>query len=87
MDAQAEQLRHYFRQAMVDSALTLQGVIQEAHGQGQGMEQIRHTLFNVAMEKLDGLDARFQKYDESCSKCWQRLIDKDMKCVPRLATL
>ena len=28
------------------------------------MERIRHVLFNIAMDKLDGLDSRFQKYDE-----------------------
>ena len=57
-------LGHDFSQSMVDSAWTFQGVMQEAHGQGQVMERIRHTLFNIEMEKLDGLDARFQKYDE-----------------------
>ena len=38
--------------------------MQEVQGQGQGMERTRHTLFNIAMEKLYGLDARFQKYGE-----------------------
>ena len=28
------------------------------------MEQVRHTLFDIAMDKLESLDARFQKYDE-----------------------
>ena len=37
VDTRVEQLRHDFSQAMVDSALTLQGVMQEVHGQGQGM--------------------------------------------------
>ena len=64
VDTKVEQFKHEFHQAMVDSALTLQGVMQEVQGQGQGMERIRHSLFNIAMEKLDGLDARFQKYDE-----------------------
>ena len=64
VDTKVEQLRHEFRQAMVDSALTLQGVMQEVQGQGQEMERIRHTLFNIAMQKLDGLDAHCRKYDE-----------------------
>ena len=64
LDTRLEQFRHEIRQAVVDTALTLQGVMQDVQGQGQGMEQIRHTLFNIAMEKLESLDARFQKYDE-----------------------
>ena len=84
VETKVEQLRHEFRQAMVDSALT-QGVMQEVQGQGQGMERIRHALFNIAMEKLDGLDARFQSMMNSCNRCWQRLIDKVMRCAPRLS--
>ena len=38
--------------------------MQDVQGQGQGMEQNRHTLFDIAMGKLESLDARFQKYDE-----------------------
>ena len=38
--------------------------MQDVQGQGQGVEQVRHSLFNIPMEKLGTLDARFQKYDE-----------------------
>ena len=61
VETKVEQLRHDFCQAMVESALALQTVVQQVRGQGQGIEQIHHTLYNVAMDKLDGLDARFQK--------------------------
>ena len=64
LDIRLGQFRHEIRQTVVDVALTLQGVMQDAQGQGQGIEQIRHNLFNIAMEKLDSLDAHFQKYDE-----------------------
>ena len=69
MDTKLEQFRHEIRQAVVNTALTLQGVMQDVQGQGQGMEQIRHTLFNIAMEKLDSLDARFRSMMNSCNRC------------------
>ena len=59
-----DQLRHDFREAMVEPTLTLQSVMQEVRGQGQGMERLRHVLVNIAMDKLEGIDSRFQKYDE-----------------------
>ena len=64
VDGRVDQLRHNFREARVDSALALQGVMQEVRGQGQGMERIRHVLLNIAMDKLEGIDSRVQKYDE-----------------------
>ena len=64
LDTGLEQFRHEIRQDVLDTALTLQRVMQDVQGQGQGVEQIRHTLFKIAMEKLQNLDARFQKYDE-----------------------
>ena len=64
VDARLEQFRCEIRQDVLDTALTLQRVMKDAQGQGQGVEQIRHNLFNVAMEKLGTLGARFQKYDE-----------------------
>ena len=64
MDARVGQLRHDFREAMVESALTTHSVMQEVRGQGQGMERLRHVLFNIAIDKLEGIDSRFQKRDE-----------------------
>ena len=44
--------------------MTIQSVMQEVRGQGQGVERLRHVLFNIAMDKLEGIDSHFQKYDE-----------------------
>ena len=38
--------------------------MQEVRCQEQGMERLRHVLFNIAMDKLEGIDSHFQKYDE-----------------------
>ena len=48
VDTRMDQLRHDFRQAMADSALALQRVVQEVRGQAQGVERICHVLFNIA---------------------------------------
>ena len=64
VDTGLEQFRQAIRQDAFEIALTVQRVIQNLHGQGRGMEQIRHTLFNIVQEKVKTLDARFQKYDE-----------------------
>ena len=40
------------------------GVIQDVQGQGQGIEQSRHDLFDIVTEKVETLDTRFHKYDE-----------------------
>ena len=64
LEARVEQLKFEFRKAMVDSTLALQTVVAEVRGQGQGMERIHHTLYNVAMEKLDERNARFQRHDD-----------------------
>ena len=64
VDNRLEQFRQAIRQDAFEIALTVQRVRQDLHGQGQGMEQIRHTLFNIVQEKVETLDARFQKYDE-----------------------
>ena len=64
LDTRLEQFRHEIRQAVVDTALTLQGVMQDVQGQGRGIKQVGHTLFDIAMDKLESLDARFHKYDE-----------------------
>ena len=64
VDNRLEQFRRGIRQDALDIALTLQKVMQDVQCQGQGIEQIRHTLFDIAMEKLETLDSRFQEYDE-----------------------
>ena len=78
-DARLEQCRHGIRQDALDIALTLQRVMQDVQCQGQGIEQIRHTLFDIAMEKVETLNSRFQKYDEFV----QEVLGKNMKCAPQ----
>ena len=56
VDTRLEQFRHGLRQDVLDIALTLQRVMQDVQGQGQGIEQVRHTLFNIAMEKIETLE-------------------------------
>ena len=64
LNSRIDQLGHEFRQTMIESALTIQSVMQETCGLGQGMEQINHVLHNVVMDKVEGIDFRFQKADE-----------------------
>ena len=61
-----DQLRHDFRETMVESALTIQSVMQEIRGQGQGIERIRHVLVNIAMDKLEGIDFVSRNLMRSC---------------------
>ena len=55
VNSRVDQLRHDFREAMVESASTIQNVMHQVRGQGQGMERLRHVLFNIAMDKLEGI--------------------------------
>ena len=50
LEARLDQFRHAIRQDALDIATVLQGVVHDVQGQGQGMEQVRHALFDVAME-------------------------------------
>ena len=72
VDTRLEQFQQAIRQDAFEIALTVQRVIQDAHGQGRGMEQVRHTLFNIVQEKVETLEARFYKYDEFV----QTVLDK-----------
>ena len=82
VDARVDQLRHVFREAVVESALTIQSVMQEVRGQGQGMERLRHVLFNTAMDQLEGIDSRFQK----CDKVVHQVVMKTDKQAHEMCT-
>ena len=64
LNARLDQLRLEIRETLVESTSTVQTVVQDALGLGQGLERIRHALFDVAMDKLEGIDLRFQKAQE-----------------------
>ena len=64
VDNWLEHFRQAIRQDAFESALTAQGVRQDLHGQGQGVEQIRHTLFKIVQKTIETLEGRFQKFDE-----------------------
>ena len=64
VDDRLEQFRQAIRQDALEIALTVQRVRQDLQNQGQGMEQIRHTLYDLVQEKVDTLESRFQKFDE-----------------------
>ena len=64
VDNRLEHFRQAIRQDAFEFALTVQRVGQDLHGQAQGVEQIRHTLFNIVQEKVETLEGRFQKFDE-----------------------
>ena len=72
IDNRLEQFRQAIRQDALEIALTVQRVTQDLQGQGQTVEQIRHTLFNLVREKVETLDERFQTYDEFA----QTVLDK-----------
>ena len=81
VDTRLEQFRHGIRQDALHIALTPQRVMQDVQGQGQGVEQIRHNLFDIVMEKLETLDSGSKSMMSLCKLCWQRLTNKDTKCV------
>ena len=64
VDDRLEQFRQAICQDALEMALTVQRVRQDLQNQGQGMEQIRHTLYDLVQEKVDTLERRFQKFDE-----------------------
>ena len=64
VDNRLEQFRHAIHQDALELSLTVQRARQDLNGQGQGMEQIRHTLFNIVQESVETLDERLRKYDE-----------------------
>ena len=82
IDTRLEQFRHWIRQDACEIALTVQRVIQDVQGQGQGVEQVRHTLFNIVAEKVETLDARFLKYDEFV----QTVLDKTDRNTHEMCT-
>ena len=49
---------------MIESALTIQRVMQEVRTQGQRLDRLSHVVYNVVMDKLNGVDFRFQRSDE-----------------------
>ena len=50
------------------SALTVQRVMQEAGGQGQRLDRLNHAVYNVVMDKLEGVGLRFPRSDEIMNK-------------------
>ena len=63
-DDRFEQFRAAIRQDALELALKVQRVGQDLHNQGQGVERIRHTLFDLVQEKVDHLQEKFQKLGE-----------------------
>ena len=64
VDDRLEQFRAAIRQDALEMALTVQRVSQDLQHQGQGLEQIRHTLYDLVQDKVDNLEDRFQKFTE-----------------------
>ena len=42
--------------------------MQEVRGHGQRLDRLSHVVYNVVMDKLDGVDFRFQRADELMNK-------------------
>ena len=59
-----EQFRAAIRHDALELALKVQRVSQELQHQGQSLEQIRHTLFDLVQDKVDNLEERFRKFTE-----------------------
>ena len=64
VDDRLEQFRAAIRQDALELALTVQRVSQDSQRQGQGIEQIRHILFDLVQDKVDNLESRFQEFSE-----------------------
>ena len=54
-DDRLEEFRQAIRQDALDIALTVQRVRQDLRNQGQGVEQIRRTLYDLVQEKVGTL--------------------------------
>ena len=63
-DDRFEQFRAAIRHDALELALEAQRVSQDLQHQGQGMERIRHTLFDLMQEKVDHLEKKFQMLGE-----------------------
>ena len=63
-DDRFEQFRAAIRHDALELALKVQRVSQDLQHQGQGIERIRHTLFDLVQEKADHLEQKFQMLTE-----------------------
>ena len=61
LDSKINQFRHDFRESMAESALTIQRVMQEVRGRGQRLDRLSHVGYHVVVDKLEGVDFRFQQ--------------------------
>ena len=66
---------------MIESALTVQRVMQEARGQGQRLDRLSHVVYNVVMDKLEGVGFRFQRYDEIMNKVLMETDRRQQMCT------
>ena len=63
-DDRFDQFRAAIRQDALELALKAQRISQDLQHQGQGLELIRHTLFDLVQDKVDNLEDRFRKFAE-----------------------
>ena len=56
-DDRFEQFRAAIRQDALELALKVQRISQDLQHQGQGLEQIRHTLFDLVQDEVGNLDS------------------------------
>ena len=63
-DDRFEQFQAAIRRDALELALKVQRVSQDLQHQGQGLVQIRHTLFDLVQDKVDNLEERFRKFTE-----------------------
>ena len=64
VDSKVDQIRHDFREAMTESALIVQSVMQEVRSLTHGLNRISNVVFDGMIDKLEGVNYRFQKSDE-----------------------
>ena len=60
LDSRLNQLRHDFRETMVESTLALQSVMQEVRGHGPRLDRLSHVVYHVVRDRLDGFEFRLQ---------------------------
>ena len=63
-DDRLEQFRDAIRRDALELALTVQRTSQDLHQQGQSVEQIKRTLFDVVQAKVDHFEEKFRMFGD-----------------------
>ena len=79
-DDRLEQFRAAVRRDALELALKVQRTSQDLQHQGQSVEQIKRTLFDVVQGKVDHLEEKFRMFGDHLDGITQT-IDRNQVCV------